>query len=144
MGDAGHACQPRSHREGTKYDRSAAGSALSAIKGQNLRGFGWDIDTALSTTRGRVFPIGSFGHAGFSGTSLWIDPRSDTYVVVLRTQSMCEGVHRCQICGVKWQRRRPGRCVFTLSASGAETIIAQSADSRWEFANHRPSASHDR
>jgi CubicO group peptidase (beta-lactamase class C family) len=53
-----------------------------AIKGQNLRGFGWDIDTAQSTTRGMVFPIGSFGHTGFTGTSLWIDPGSDTYVIL--------------------------------------------------------------
>jgi CubicO group peptidase (beta-lactamase class C family) len=54
-----------------------------AIKGQNLRGFGWDIDTGQSTTRGMVFPIGSFGHTGFTGTSLWVDPGSDTYVVLL-------------------------------------------------------------
>ena len=54
-----------------------------AITGQNLRGFGWDIDTAQSTPRGMVFPIGSFGHTGFTGTSLWIDPGSDTYVVLL-------------------------------------------------------------
>lgn len=54
-----------------------------AIAGQNLRGFGWDIDTGQSTTRGMVFPIGSFGHTGFTGTSVWIDPGSDTYVVLL-------------------------------------------------------------
>ena len=54
-----------------------------AIKGQNLRGFGWDIDTGQSMPRGRVFPIGSFGHTGFTGTSVWIDPGSDTYVVLL-------------------------------------------------------------
>lgn len=54
-----------------------------AIKGQNLRGFGWDIDTVNSTPRGMVFPIGSFGHTGFTGTTLWIDPGSDTYVVLL-------------------------------------------------------------
>ncbi|MGD1173309.1 serine hydrolase domain-containing protein [Mycobacterium seoulense] len=54
-----------------------------AIAGQNLRGFGWDIDTGQSTARGAVFPIGSFGHTGFTGTSVWMDPRSDTYVVVL-------------------------------------------------------------
>jgi CubicO group peptidase (beta-lactamase class C family) len=54
-----------------------------AIAGQNLRGFGWDIDTPLSMSRGLVFPIGSFGHTGFTGTSVWIDPRSDTYVVLL-------------------------------------------------------------
>jgi CubicO group peptidase (beta-lactamase class C family) len=54
-----------------------------AIAGQNLRGFGWDIDTRLSLPRGLVFPIGSFGHTGFTGTTLWIDPGSDTYVVLL-------------------------------------------------------------
>ena len=54
-----------------------------AIPGQNLRGLGWDIDTALSTPRGRIFPIGSFGQGGFTGTTLWIDPGSDTYVIVL-------------------------------------------------------------
>ncbi len=54
-----------------------------AIKGQNLRGFGWDIDTPLSTPRGMVFPIGSFGHTGFTGTTVWIDPESNTYVVLL-------------------------------------------------------------
>jgi CubicO group peptidase (beta-lactamase class C family) len=54
-----------------------------AIAGQNLRGYGWDIDTGHSKPRGMVFPIGSFGHVGFTGTSLWIDPGSDTYVVLL-------------------------------------------------------------
>lgn len=54
-----------------------------AIRGQNLRGFGWDIDTAQSTARGMIFPIGSFGHTGFTGTSLWMDPGSDTYIVLL-------------------------------------------------------------
>ncbi len=54
-----------------------------AIKGQNLRGFGWDIDSGNSMPRGMVFPIGSFGHTGFTGTTLWVDPGSDTYVVLL-------------------------------------------------------------
>ncbi len=54
-----------------------------AIQGQDLRGFGWDIDTAYSKPRGRIFPIGSFGHTGFTGTSLWMDPGSDTYVILL-------------------------------------------------------------
>lgn len=54
-----------------------------AIAGQNLRGFGWDIDTGQSTARGVIFPIGSFGHTGFTGTSLWMDPGSNTYLVML-------------------------------------------------------------
>lgn len=60
-----------------------AGPRYPAIRGQNLRGFGWDIDTGHSRPRGTIFPIGSFGHTGFTGTSLWIDPGSDTYVVLL-------------------------------------------------------------
>lgn len=54
-----------------------------AIAGQNLRGFGFDIDTGQSSPRGALFPVGSFGHTGFTGTTLWIDPASDTYVVIL-------------------------------------------------------------
>jgi CubicO group peptidase (beta-lactamase class C family) len=53
-----------------------------AINGQNLFGFGWDIDTIFSV-RGMLFPIGSFGATGFTGTSLWMDPRSDSYVILL-------------------------------------------------------------
>ncbi len=52
-------------------------------EGQNLFGFGWDIDTAYSAPRGVIFPIGSFGETGFTGTSLWLDPGSDTYVILL-------------------------------------------------------------
>lgn len=47
------------------------------------RGFGWDIDTYQSTPRGQVFPPGSFGHTGFTGVSVWVDPGSDSYVIVL-------------------------------------------------------------
>jgi CubicO group peptidase (beta-lactamase class C family) len=54
-----------------------------AIKGQNLFGFGWDIDTDFSKPRGLIFPIGSFGATGFTGTSVWMDPGSDTYVILL-------------------------------------------------------------
>lgn len=54
-----------------------------AIAGESLRGFGWDIDTYLSTPRGLVFPVGSFGHSGFTGVTVWIDPGSDSYVIVL-------------------------------------------------------------
>ncbi len=52
-------------------------------KGVAVRGFGWDINTAFSRPRGTIFPIGSFGHTGFTGTSLWMDPSSDTAVIIL-------------------------------------------------------------
>src|SRR5487761_1377572 len=48
-----------------------------------VHGLGWDIDTAYSSNRGELFPVGSFGHTGFTGTSIWIDPFSQTYVILL-------------------------------------------------------------
>lgn len=51
--------------------------------GTVLRGIGWDIDSPYSSNRGEFLPVGSFGHTGFTGTSLWIDPSSNTYIIVL-------------------------------------------------------------
>lgn len=50
------------------------------------RGLGWDIDSRFSSNRGDLFPVGSFGHTGFTGTSLWLDPSSDTFVVFLSSR----------------------------------------------------------
>ena len=49
----------------------------------SLRGLGWDIDSPFASNRGELLPVGSFGHTGFTGTSLWIDPTTDTYIIVL-------------------------------------------------------------
>jgi uncharacterized protein YbbC (DUF1343 family)/CubicO group peptidase (beta-lactamase class C family) len=48
-----------------------------------LRGLGWDIDSPYSSARGEIFPVGSFGHTGYTGTSIWIDPVTDSYVILL-------------------------------------------------------------
>jgi uncharacterized protein YbbC (DUF1343 family) len=48
-----------------------------------LRGLGWDIDSPYSSPRGELYPIGSYGHTGFTGTSLWIDPSTKSYVILL-------------------------------------------------------------
>jgi len=48
-----------------------------------LRGFGWDIDSPFSSNRGDLFPVGSYGHTGFTGTSIWIDPTTQTYIILL-------------------------------------------------------------
>ncbi|MEN6603550.1 MAG: exo-beta-N-acetylmuramidase NamZ domain-containing protein, partial [Bryobacteraceae bacterium] len=53
-----------------------------------LRGLGWDVDSPFSGNRGDLFPIGSYGHTGFTGTSLWIDPATQTVVILLSN-----GVH---------------------------------------------------
>ncbi len=48
-----------------------------------VQGFGWDIDSPFSTNRGELLPVGGYGHTGFTGTSLWIDPATTTYIVLL-------------------------------------------------------------
>jgi uncharacterized protein YbbC (DUF1343 family)/CubicO group peptidase (beta-lactamase class C family) len=59
-------------------------SPQSPADQKDVRGLGWDIDSRFSGNRGELFPKGrSFGHTGFTGTSLWIDPASQTYVVLL-------------------------------------------------------------
>ena len=51
------------------------------------RGLGWDIDSGYSGLRGRIFPIGSYGHTGWTGTSLWLDPFSQTFVIFLSNRN---------------------------------------------------------
>ena len=51
------------------------------------RGIGWDIDTSYSGPRGEVFPLGSYGHTGWTGTSIWIDPFSKTFVIFLSNRN---------------------------------------------------------
>ncbi len=54
-----------------------------AANAASERGLGWDIDSPFASNRGELLPVGSFGHTGFTGTSLWIDPVTDTYIVLL-------------------------------------------------------------
>jgi len=57
----------------------------------SVRALGWDIDTSYSSNRGELLPIGSFGHTGFTGTSLWMDPVTKTYVIFLSNRVHPDG-----------------------------------------------------
>lgn len=52
-------------------------------KGRVIRGLGWDINSPFSSPRGSYFSDMSFGHTGYSGSSIWIDPEQDLYVILL-------------------------------------------------------------
>jgi uncharacterized protein YbbC (DUF1343 family)/CubicO group peptidase (beta-lactamase class C family) len=56
-----------------------------------LRGLGWDLDSPFASNRGELYEVGSFGHTGFTGTSLWIDPVTKTYVIVLTNRVHPDG-----------------------------------------------------
>lgn len=53
---------------------------------KQTRGLGWDIDSKFSA-RGSVFSTHSFGHTGWTGTSIWIDPASQTWLIILTSRT---------------------------------------------------------
>ena len=55
------------------------------------RGLGWDVDTSFSANRGELMPLGSFGHTGFTGTSIWADPRTKLFVIFLSSRLHPDG-----------------------------------------------------
>jgi uncharacterized protein YbbC (DUF1343 family)/CubicO group peptidase (beta-lactamase class C family) len=56
-----------------------------------VRGFGWDIDSSYSANRGELMPLGSFGHTGFTGTSIWIDPVTRVFMIFLSSRLHPDG-----------------------------------------------------
>jgi len=61
-------------------------------KEPGLRTYGWDMLTSFSANRGQVFPKGvSFGHTGFTGTSIWLDPQSGAAVIFLSNRVHPDG-----------------------------------------------------
>jgi uncharacterized protein YbbC (DUF1343 family)/CubicO group peptidase (beta-lactamase class C family) len=89
------------------------------------RGLGWDIATSFSSNRGDLFPLGSFGHTGFTGTSFWIDPASQTFVVFLSNRVHPDGK------GDVGPLR--GRVASIVAASITDTTVeqARAEDSRF-------------
>lgn len=55
-------------------------------EGTVIRGLGWDMSSPFSSPKGSLFSKGSFGHTGYSGSSIWIDPRQDLFVILLTTR----------------------------------------------------------
>lgn len=51
------------------------------------RGLGWDSSSSFSHQRGEKFPMGGFGHTGWTGTSIWVDPASETFVILLTNRN---------------------------------------------------------
>ncbi len=54
------------------------------------RTLGWDFDSNFSRPRGN-FPVGSFGHTGWTGSFLWVDPASDTFFVFMSNRVHPDG-----------------------------------------------------
>jgi uncharacterized protein YbbC (DUF1343 family)/CubicO group peptidase (beta-lactamase class C family) len=75
-----------------------------------LRGLGWDIDSPYSSNRGDIFPRGtSYGHTGFTGPALWIDPTSKSFVVIMTNRVHPKGGRSIN----EWRRS-----IATIAARG--------------------------
>jgi uncharacterized protein YbbC (DUF1343 family)/CubicO group peptidase (beta-lactamase class C family) len=96
----------------------------------NVRGLGWDIDSAFSANRGELLPVGSFGHTGFTGTSLWLDPATGLFVVFLSNR-----VHPDGKGDVTPLRAR----VATIAASAVTTLPAAAGELSWTGRDFGPS-----
>ena len=95
----------------------------NAVEGA-ARGIGWDIFTGYSANRGDLFPVGSFGHTGFTGTSLWIDPSGETFVVFLDNRvhpGSIRNIRRMSVrCAGEWLRSSPPRSSIRLCGRWGE------------------------
>jgi len=69
---------------------AAMTSPQSPRNSPQVRGYGWDIDSTYSAPRGDIFKDG-FGHSGFTGTSIWVDPPTDCFVIVLTNRVHPDG-----------------------------------------------------
>ncbi|HWC77981.1 MAG TPA: exo-beta-N-acetylmuramidase NamZ domain-containing protein, partial [Blastocatellia bacterium] len=56
-----------------------------------MRGIGWDVNTSYSSNRGDLLPVGTFGHTGFTGTSMWLDPAAESFLIVLTNRVHPDG-----------------------------------------------------
>lgn len=76
--------------DGTRVFKKQTVKAMTSVQspaGLSRRGFGWDIDSPFAGPRGALFPIGSYGHTGWTGTELWIDPFSRTFTIFLSNRN---------------------------------------------------------
>lgn len=84
----------RGELDGVRVLSSDAVDEMTAVQTAAVtgvrRGLGWDIDSRFSRPRGK-FPLGSFGHTGWTGPCLWIDPFSGTYWLFLSNRVHPDG-----------------------------------------------------
>src|SRR5437879_12421335 len=89
-----------------------------------LRGFGWDIDSPFSSNRGELLPVGSYGHTGWTGTSLWIDPTTRTYIILLTNAVHPRG--KGSVVALRTKLATAVAAALPLSASEKEKLRWQS------------------
>jgi uncharacterized protein YbbC (DUF1343 family)/CubicO group peptidase (beta-lactamase class C family) len=88
-----------------------------------LRGFGWDIDSPFTSIRGELLPVGGYGHTGFTGTSMWIDPTTRTYIILLTNAVHPRGKGSAVALRAK---------VATAVAAALQLTASEKEEARWK------------
>ena len=104
-------------------------TTVQSPPGLPARGLGWDIDSPYAGPRGSRFPVGSYGHTGWTGTSLWIDPGTGSAVILLSNRN-----HPTESGDVRALRRRVG----TLAAEALPDVAwpeAPAVGAAWTVAD---------
>ena len=87
-----------------------------------LRGLGWDIDSPYSSNRGELLPVGGFGHTGWTGTSLWVDPLTRTYIVILSNATHPSGMPSREIVSLRSRIASAVAAALDLKVTGADEM----------------------
>ncbi|HEY0405015.1 MAG TPA: exo-beta-N-acetylmuramidase NamZ domain-containing protein [Pyrinomonadaceae bacterium] len=90
------------------------------------RSLGWDMTSSFAVNRGDIFPPGSFGHTGFTGTSMWIDPASETFVIFLSNRLHPDG--KGDVAALR------GRISSIVAAAVLDTSVEQAREQNSRFA----------
>jgi uncharacterized protein YbbC (DUF1343 family) len=99
----------------------------------NVRGLGWDLDSSYSANRGELMPLGSFGHTGFTGTSIWIDPATRVFIIFLSNR-----VHPDGSGDVTPLRAKVATIVASSLTDESSDALRSLAFSRQAFASQTP------
>ena len=86
-----------------------------------LRSLGWDARSGYSSNRGDLFSDRAFGHGGFTGTVLWIDPDLDLFVIFLSNRLHPDG---------KGSINRLAGRICTLAGAAVHVATAPPTDTR--------------
>jgi uncharacterized protein YbbC (DUF1343 family) len=105
-------------------------TAAASSEDRNVRALGWDVDSSFSSNRGELLPLGSFGHTGFTGTSIWIDPATQMFVVFLSSRLHPDGKG-----DVTPLRAR----VATVAASALESLPSSARTASYTGRDYGPS-----
>src|SRR5207249_8946636 len=93
----------------------------------------WSSDVCSSDLRGDLFPVGSFGHTGFTGTSIWIDPFSKTYVILLTNAVHPAG--EGNVVALRAQVADIAAAAFARAPTKEELDTRMSSTGYWEIVN---------